>query len=89
MSEISTFLGITVYMYFDGYKKPRFQVLYNGRHGIFSISTLGYSKGNLPPKVVGLVIDWADLHKKELLANWESVKDTGTCQRIKPLVVAG
>ena len=89
MSEISTFLGITVYMYFEVQNPPRFQVLYNGRHGIFSISTLGYSKGNLPPKVVGLVIDWAELHKKELLANWESVKDTGTCQRIKPLVVAG
>ena len=88
MSEISTFLGITVYMYFDGQNTPHFQVLYNGRHGIFSISTLSYSKGNLPPKVVGLVIDWAVPHKKELLANWESVKDTGICQRITPLVAS-
>ena len=86
MSEISTFLGITVYMYFDGCKKPRFQVLYNGRHGIFSISTLNYSKGNLPPKVVGLVLDWAVPHKNELLANWESIKETGKCQKIPSLV---
>ena len=86
MSEISTFLGITIYMYFDGQNTPHFQVLYNGRHGIFSISTLSYSKGNLPPKVVGLVLDWAVPHKNELLANWENVKDNGTCHRIPPLV---
>ena len=86
MSEISTFLGLTIYMYFDGYSTPHFQVLYNGRHGEFSISTLNYSKGNLPPKVVGLVIDWAELHKNDLLANWESIKETGKCQEIPSLV---
>ena len=86
MSEISTFLGITVYMYFDGHSMPHFQALYNGRHGEFSISTLNYSKGNLPPKVVGLVIDWAELHKNDLLANWESIKETGKCQEIPSLV---
>ena len=89
MSEISTFLGITIYMYFDGQVTPHFQVLYNGRHGVFSLSPLNYYSGNLPPRVVGLVLDWAELHKKELLANWESIKKTGTCQRITPLVMAG
>ncbi len=86
MSEISTFLGITIYMYFDGQSTPHFQVLYNGRHGMFSIFPLNYSSGNLPPRVVGLVLDWALPYKDELLANWECIKETGICQRISPLV---
>ena len=86
MSEISTFLGITVYMYFDGHSSPHFHVLYNGRHGAFSLLPLNYFSGNLPPKVVGLVLDWAVPHKNELLANWDSVKKTGTCQKIPSLV---
>ena len=86
MSEISTFLGITIYMYFDGHVTPHFQVLYNGRHGMFSIFPLNYSNGNLPPRIVGLVIDWAMLHKSELLSNWESIKKNGICQKIPSLV---
>lgn len=86
MMELSTFLGITIYMYFDGNSAPHFQVLYNGRHGMFSILPLNYSKGNLPPHIVGLVIDWALLHKNELLANWESIRKSGTCQKIPSLV---
>lgn len=86
MSEISTFLGITIYMYFDGQATPHFQVLYNGRHGVFSLSPLNYYSGNLPPRVVGLVLDWAVPHKNELLANWESIKETGTYQKIPSLV---
>lgn len=86
MSEISEFLGITIFMNSESHDNPHFQVLYNGRHGLFSISKLTYSKGNLPPKVVGLVIDWASIHRKDLLASWESMKNTGLCQRIPTLV---
>ena len=86
MPEISEFLGITVYMNFESHDQPHFQVLYGGRQGLFSISKPSYSKGNLPPKVVGLVIDWAELHRKELFASWESMKNTGVCHRISSLV---
>jgi len=86
MSEISTFLGITIYMYFDGQNTPHFQVLYNGRHGMFSLLPLNYFSGNLPPRVVGLVLDWAVPHKGELIDNWERIKETGKCQKIPSLV---
>ena len=43
-------------------------------------------KGNLPPRVVGLVMEWAELHKDELLNNWNSLTETGNYSKIAPLV---
>ena len=86
MSEISEFLGITIFMNFESQDQPNFQALYNGWNGLFSISKLNYSQGNLPPKIVGLVIDWAALHRKELMANWECIREAGMGHKISPLV---
>lgn len=88
MSKISEFLGITIFMNFESQDQPNFQALYNGWHGLFSISKLNYSQGNLPPKIVGLVIDWAALHRKELMASWECMKNAGSCQRIPSLIAS-
>ena len=43
-------------------------------------------RGNLPPRVVGLVMEWAELHKDELLNNWNSLTETGNYSKIAPLV---
>ena len=51
---------------------------------IFYIDT--NKKGNLPPRVVGLVMEWAELHKDELLNNWNSLTETGNYSKIAPLV---
>ena len=51
---------------------------------IFYIDTT--KKGNLPPRVVGLVMEWAELHKDELLNNWNSLTETGNYSKIAPLV---
>jgi len=44
------------------------------------------TRGELPPRVRALVLEWADLHRNELLANWESLRNTGTFEPIEPLV---
>jgi hypothetical protein len=36
--------------------------------------------------VLGLVIEWAELHQDELLENWTSLTASGTFKRIEPLV---
>ena len=51
---------------------------------IFYIDTT--KKSNLPPRVVGLVMEWAELHKDELLNNWNSLTETGNYSKIAPLV---
>lgn len=46
------------------------------------IKNLNITVGSLPAKVRGLVEEWAELHRDELLLMWE----TKEFQRIQPLV---
>ncbi len=86
MPKICTFLGISIYMYFDEHNPPHFHAIYNDLEGVFFINPLKYTKGNLPSRIVGLVIEWADLHIEELLDNWSILKETGKYKKIEPLV---
>ena len=82
MPEISRFLGIVITMYFDEHDPPHFHVRYNEHRASVDIRTLNISVGSLPAKVRGLVVEWAELHKDELLSMWNS-KDF---HKIEPLV---
>ncbi len=86
MPQISRFLGIVIYMYFNEHAPPHFHAQYNEYEASIEISTMGVMEGKLPSKVLGLVIEWATEHQAELLANWETLKATGNYQKIKPLV---
>jgi hypothetical protein len=86
MLELSRFLGIVIMMYFDDHNPPHFHVRYNDFRAIISIKNLTLLEGELPPRVLGLVMEWAELHKNELLENWDMVKETGKWFKIEPLV---
>jgi hypothetical protein len=82
MPEISRFLGIIIFMYFDEHNPPHFHVKYNEHAAVMEIKTLNILAGYLPARVRGLVEEWAELNKSELLEMWEN-KDF---HKIKPLV---
>ncbi len=86
MPEISRFLGIVIYMYFNKHNPPHFHAEYNEYKASILIKTLGLMEGKLPSKVMSLVIEWAQDHQEELLDNWNSIKETGQYRKIKPLV---
>jgi hypothetical protein len=86
MPELSHFLGIAILMYFDDHNPPHFHVRYNDFRAIISINDLSLMEGKLPPRVLGLVMEWAELHKNELLDNWNMVKESGKWFKIEPLV---
>jgi len=86
MPEISRFLGIVIYMYFNEHNPPHFHAEYNEYKASISIKTLGLMEGKLPPKVMSLVVEWAQEHQNELLQNWEEIKETGKYHKIQPLV---
>ena len=57
-------------------------------HAIFqsnSISTCEMIEGNLPGKQIKLIIAWAELHKDELLADWELANNGEKPYSIEPL----
>ena len=86
MPELSRFLGISILMYFDDHNPPHFHVKYNDFRALISVNELLLIEGKLPARVLGLVMEWAELHKKELLENWDMVQETGNYFKIKPLV---
>ena len=86
MPEISRFLGIVITMYFNDHNPPHFHVRYEEFRAMLGIDPLELGEGSLPPRVLGLVIEWAEIHQAELLENWTSLAAEGKFRRIAPLV---
>ena len=85
MPEICRFYGIIIRMYFGDHEPPHFHVQYGDDSAIIRIHTLGLIHGKLPPRVMGMVSEWAALHQDELLADWEKASRLETLDRIEPL----
>jgi hypothetical protein len=46
---------------------------------------LALTRGRLPGRALGLVVEWASLHQDELAAAWELAKKRLPPRKIKPL----
>ena len=86
MPEISRFLGIVITMYFNDHNPPHFHVRYDEHRAVIGIDPLEIHEGFLPPRVVGLVMEWAEIRREELRRNWTALATEGTFERIPPLV---
>ena len=86
MPEISRFMGIIIRMYLQDHNPPHFHAFYNDSKALFSIDPLEMVEGNLPPRMHGVVIEWASMHKDELLDNWNKLQNEQKPKKIKPLV---
>jgi len=60
MPEISRFFGIVIKMFVDDHNPPHFHAFYGEYEALTDISSLAIFAGRLPPRVVGLVMEWAD-----------------------------
>ena len=86
MPEISSFLGIVIAVYFKEHAPPHFYAKYGGQRASFSIQELRLLEGALPPRIVSLALEWAFLHREELMESWERARREETSQKIDPLV---
>ena len=86
MPEISRFLGIVITMYFNDHNPPHFHVRYENFRALIGINPLEPREGELPPRVLGLVMEWAELHQTELWTNWTTLAEKGIFSKIAPLV---
>jgi hypothetical protein len=86
MPELSRFLGIVIAMYFNDHNPPHFHVLYNEYDAEIEIKNLMVLEGKLPARVLGIAMEWAELHKEELLADWNLIQEGKKYNKIQPLV---
>ena len=85
MPEISRFFGIVIKMFFDDHNPPHFHAEYGERRAIIDIRNLSVFSGRLPPRALGLVIEWANLHQQQLLDNWQRAQLGENPAKIEPL----
>ena len=87
MPTISMFYGIIVRMYFapGEHPPPHFHVYYAEHHATVDIRTCEISDGNLPRKQARLVSAWAELHREDLMADWDLVANGEDPFNIPPL----
>lgn len=75
MPEISRFYGIVITMYFREHPPPHFHATHGGQDASVEIGTGRILKGTLSPTARRLVVAWARLHRAELQANWDGLRD--------------
>lgn len=86
MPEISLFYGIRVTMFYSDHNPPHFHAEYAGNKALVDIQSACVIRGALPSRQLKLVLAWCELHRDELMQNWELAKDAKPLNRINPLV---
>jgi hypothetical protein len=83
--EISRFLGVVVAMLYNDHVPPHFHVRYGDQRATIGIDPPVVLAGRVPPRVLGLVIEWAALHRAELMADWELARAQQPLVPVAPL----
>jgi hypothetical protein len=74
MPVISMFYGIIISMYYMDNKQhhsPHIHVNYSGAYAVYEIPNGGLLEGMIPTNKEKLVKAWIEIHRDELIANWE------------------
>jgi hypothetical protein len=85
MPEICRFYGIIIAMFYDDHNPPHFHARYGKDRVAIEISTLRVLEGYIPPRALGLVMEWASQHQKELLNDWDLAKRNQPPKKVEPL----
>lgn len=85
MPTISMFYGIIIRMFFNDHLPPHFHAEYGEFKAKISIDSLEILEGKIPNRSLGLVLEWAAIHRKELRADWDLCVKKQPPQRILPL----
>jgi hypothetical protein len=82
---ISEFFGIKVLMYWNDHLPPHFHAEYGGNRIIVDILNGVVIKGIFPFKQLKMILAWCEIHREELMQNWERGKEHLEFQKIDPL----
>ncbi len=88
MPLISAFYGIIIYMYFKDnkqHKLPHIHVKYQEHEAVVSIPEGDVLEGSIPARKMKLVQAWIEIHKDELVADWELAVSGEHPYKIEPL----
>lgn len=78
MPVIARFYGMIIKMYFaqKEHNPPHLHAIYGEYVGAIDLQTQQMLEGDLPPKALAMVQEWAKLHQNELLEIWNTQQFT-------------
>jgi hypothetical protein len=88
MAIIAMFYGIIVSMYYLDNRRhhhPHIHVKYQEQDAVLSIPDGNILEGSIKPNKMKLVQAWIEIHKEELMADWELAARGETIFKIDPL----
>lgn len=72
--------------FYSDHNPPHFHAEYAGNKALVDIQGGYVIRGALPSRQLKLILAWCELHRDELMQNWELSKDAKPLNRIAPLV---
>ncbi len=84
MSEISRFLGISIFIYHKEHGPPHFHERYAEYRVAVYLAT-GLVEGRFPKRALRLVLEWYDLHRLEIEEDWARAVTRQPLKPIRPL----
>jgi len=85
MPRISAFFGIVIRMFYNDHSPPHFHAEYGEYEAVYKIETIEVLRGQLPRRGHALVVEWATLHRAELMENWNRARQSIPLRSIEPL----
>jgi hypothetical protein len=88
MPTISMFYGIIVSLYFQDNKRhhrPHVHAKYQSDEAVIAIPEGEILEGTLPPGKMKMVLAWIEIHRDDLLADWELAVNGQQPFKIEPL----
>ena len=85
MPTICMFYGILIKMYWNDHAPPHFHVEYGEFGAVYAIETLELVRGSLPRRAHALVLEWAAMHRVELMEDWHLCETKQQPKKILPL----
>lgn len=88
MPTISMFYGILVLMFFKDNRRhhlPHIHIRYQDNNASVSIDDGNILEGTLPNKQLKMVQAWIEIHREELMVDWELAINGEEPFRIAPL----
>jgi hypothetical protein len=72
-------------MHWRDHPPPHFHARYQHEEAVIDILGPGVRAGSLPPRQLGLVMEWAARRRPELLRAWESIRNGRSVEPIPGL----
>ena len=71
-------------MYYRDHNPPHFHAIYGEQEITVEIET-GSIDGRFPKRALAATLEWLELHREELLQNWQFARDAEPLMPIEPL----